>query len=554
MTDILRKSLNLLLKRQTNILSAAFVIMATVVLSQILGVLRERLLVSIFGATTTLGLYNYSYLLPDTIFQLTIAAAFSSAFIPVFSEYLGKGKEEEAQKIASTLLALGLSIFLILSLLLAIFAPQVLSIFNLGSQFTESQIILMANLMRIVIFGQILFIIGTFFTALLQSYNHFFIPGIAAACYNLGIIIGVLIFSPLAGIYAAPMGVILGALIFVLVQLPLAKRVGFSFLPERKYIFSDGIKKIIRLMWPRTLQTTIFQFGTLAVAILIGFLSDPARMKLLFDYAKTLAFAPVTLFGISIAQAAFPILSREKDNMSDFKSTFLSSFNQMLYIILPASAIILVLRVPIVRLAYGADAFDWNATLLTGRTLAFLSLSIFAQALIQLVNRGFYALQSAKTPLFVGIFTTTILIVLTYVFVVVNHMGLETVALAFTISSILQLGILFILLDYRTGGFPKKELVLTGLKFFFATLFTGFALYIPIKLLDQLVFDTTRTINLIILTGISSMAGLSLYLFLSWLFNIKEASTYILLFKKVGNWREILNKTDEVIDGTRINP
>lgn len=554
MTDILKKSLSLLLKRQTNILSAAFVIMATVVLSQILGVMRERLLVSIFGATTTLGIYNYSSLLPDTIFQLTIAAAFSTAFIPVFSEYLSKGKEREAQKIASTLLALGLSIFLILSILLAIFAPQVLSIFNLGSQFSENQIILMANLMRIVIFGQILFIIGAFFTALLQSYNHFFIPGIAAACYNLGIIIGVLIFSPFAHIYAAPMGVILGALIFVLVQLPLAKKVGFSFLPSREYIFSDGIKKIIRLMWPRTLQTAIFQFGTLSVAILIGFLSDPARMKLLFDYAKTLAFAPVTLFGISIAQAAFPILSREKDNISDFKSTFLSSFNQMLYIVLPASAIILVLRVPIVRLAYGADAFDWNATLLTGRTLAFLSISIFAQALIQLVNRGFYALQSAKTPLVVGAFTTAILIVLTYTFVVVQRMGLESAALAFTISSIIQLTILFILLDYKTGGFPKKELIITGLKFFFATLFTGFALYIPIKLLDQLVFDTTRTINLIILTGISGMAGLSLYVFLTWLFNIKEASMYILLFKKVGNWREILNKTDEVIDGTRVNP
>ena len=92
--------------------------MATVILSQILGVLRERLLVSIFGATTTLGIYNYSSLLPDTIFQLTIAAAFSTAFIPVFSEYLGKGKEKEAQKIASTLLALGLSVFLILSILL----------------------------------------------------------------------------------------------------------------------------------------------------------------------------------------------------------------------------------------------------------------------------------------------------------------------------------------------------------------------------------------------------------------------------------------------------
>lgn len=554
MTDILRKSLNLLLKRQTNILSAAFIIMATVILSQILGVLRERLLVSIFGASNTLGIYNYSYTLPDAIFQLTIGAALSSAFIPVFSEYLGKNKEHEANKVASTLLAIGLSIFLVLSIILAVFAPQILTIFNLGSQFSQEQILLMANLMRIVLIGQILFIIGTFFTALLQSYNHFFIPGIAAACYNLGIITGILLFHSFAGIYAAPMGVILGALIFVLVQIPLALKVGFSFIPSQDYIFSDGMKKVIKIMWPRTLQTAIFQFGTIAVVALIAFLSEPGRMRLLFDYAKTLAFAPVTLFGISIAQAAFPVLSREKDSLPEFRATFISSFNQMLYIILPVSAIILVLRVPIVRLAYGADAFDWNATLLTGRTLAFLSISIFAQALIHLVNRGFYALQNSKTPLIIGTITTALLIVLTYMFIIVYHLGLESVALAFTISSIIQLAILFIVLDFKTGGFNKKELTISAIKFFFTTLFTGFALYIPIKLLDQLVFDTTRTINLIILTGISALAGLSLYLFLTWLFNIKEASMYILLFKKIGNWREILNKSDEVIDGMRVNP
>lgn len=551
MTDIFRKSLSILMRRQTNILSAAFVIMATVVLSQVLGVVRERLLVSIFGASNTLGIYNYSMILPDTLFQLTIAAALSSAFIPVFSEYLSRNREHEAHKIASTLLAMGLSVFMLLSLILAIFAPQILSIFNLGSQFSDQQIHLMANLMRIAIFGQLLFIVGTFLTALLQSYNHFFLPGIAAACYNLGIIVGILLFRSFAGIYAAPMGVILGALIFCLVQLPLISKVGFNFVPSREYIFSDGIKKILKLMWPRTMQTAIFQLGTLAVAIIIAFLSDPGRMKLLFDYAKTLAFAPVTLFGISIAQAAFPVLSREKDRMSDFKSTFLSSFNQMLYIILPISAIILVLRIPIVRLAYGADAFDWDATVLTGRTLAFLSISIFAQGLIQLVNRGFYALQDSKTPLIIGTGTTMLLISLTYFFIVVQRMGVESVAFAFTVTSIVQLVILFVVLDIKTGGFHKGELLLSSIKFFFATLFTGFALYIPIKLLDQLVFDTTRTINLIILTGISSMAGLSLYIFLTWLFNIKEASTYILLFKKVGNWREILNKTDEVIDGTR---
>src|SRR5947209_20348115 len=105
--NILKKSLNLFLKRQTSILSAAYVIMATVVLSQFLGLIRQRLLVSIFGASNTLGIYFYSTHLPDTLFQLTIAAALSSAFIPVFSEYLTQGKEAEGDKMASTLLAAG---------------------------------------------------------------------------------------------------------------------------------------------------------------------------------------------------------------------------------------------------------------------------------------------------------------------------------------------------------------------------------------------------------------------------------------------------------------
>jgi len=118
----LSKSLDLLTRRQTNILSAAFVIMATVILSQVLGLIRQRLLVSIFGASNSLGIYLYSTQLPDTIFQLTIAAALSSAFIPVFSEYLAKGKEQEAHKIASTLLAIGLIIFSVFSLFLVIFA------------------------------------------------------------------------------------------------------------------------------------------------------------------------------------------------------------------------------------------------------------------------------------------------------------------------------------------------------------------------------------------------------------------------------------------------
>src|SRR5262249_43662495 len=112
----------------------------------------------------------------------------------------------------------------------------------------------------------------------------------------------------------------------------------------------------------------------------------------------------------------------------------------------------------------------------------------------------------------------------------------------------------FFLLEKKTGRFDKWPLLVSWSKLLVSTILTGFALYIPIKLLDQLVFDTTRTINLLILTGISSLAGLSLYLFLTWFFDVKEAKTYVLVFKKIGNWREILTKSDEVLEGGKINP
>jgi putative peptidoglycan lipid II flippase len=528
--------------------------MATVIFSQLLGLVRNRLLVSIFGASNTLGIYNYSLVLPDTIFQLVVASALVSAFIPVFVEYLRDKREKEANEMASNLLLIGLIAFSILSIILAILAPFILKMFNLGANFSASQMDLMANLMRLTLIGQLLFIIASFFTAILQSHNRFFIPGFAAALYNLGTIVGIFVLSSSFGIFSAPLGGIIGGLLFIVFQIPLAWKLGFRFLPKVSDLFDTGVRKIITLMWPRTVQNGIQQVGTVALGIIIAFIADPGRMFLLFDYAKILMFAPVSLIGFSIAQAAFPVLSRENTDMQDFKSTFLNSAYQMLYLILPVSALLLVLRIPIVRLIYGADLFDWDATVLTGHTLAFFSLSIFAQALIGLFYRAFYALHNTIIPLITSIVGTASLIVLAVFFVIGEHQGIESIALSFTIANILQLLVLFLILDKMTGKFNRKDVLLSLGKLFMATLIMAFALYVPIKLLDQLVFDTTRTINLLILTSISSAAGISLYFFCTWLLNIKEAHTYLMLIRKVGNWREVLYKNEEVIEPTRTNP
>jgi putative peptidoglycan lipid II flippase len=544
-----QKGLNLLLRRQTNILSAAFVIMGTIILSQILGLVRQRLLVSIFGASNTLGVYLASSRLPDFLFQLIIAGALSSAFIPVFSDYLGKDKKEDGHKMGSALLTMGLILFSILSVVLFIFAQEFSKLMAPG--FPSTQIALMASLMRIIIFGELIFIVATFFSAVLQSYNHFFIPGFAAAMYNLGIILCIIFLSPYFGIYSAAYGVILGAFLFTIVQFPLVKKMGFVFKPSIS-IKNSGVLEVLKLMWPRTISIAAFQLGAVLTVTLVSFLPDPGRNYVIFDYAQTLYFAPVVLFGQAIAQAAFPVLAREKNKLEDFKNTFIASFNQMMYLVLPISALLLVLRIPVVRLIFGAGQFDWKATVLTGETLAYFSLSIFAQALVYLVSRGFYALHDTKTPLIIGILSTLLMLGFGTAFIFIYHLGIVSIAIGYSVASVIEVLALFLFLDRKIGGFNKLSLGYSLLKIVIATVCTGFALYIPIKLLDQLVFDTTRTIGLLLLTGISTFAGLSLYLFLTWLFDVKEAKSYVLMFKKVGDWRQILKTSEEPIEAAEI--
>jgi putative peptidoglycan lipid II flippase len=419
----------------------------------------------------------------------------------------------------------------------------------------------MTTMTRIYIFSEFLFIIGTFFTALIQSYNNFFIPAIAVAFYNVGIILGILLFSSTFGIYSTMIGSVLGGLIFVLIQVPMARKLGFSFSLSFTKTIIDGIKKVGHMMWPRAISVVIFNSSIVAIGAFISLLPEPTKMNTIFDLAKTLAFAPVVLFGNAIAQAAFPILARERDRMNEFKSTFINSFNQMLYLVLPISVLILVLRIPLVRLVYGAPKLDWLSTVMTGDTLKFFAISIFAQALITLILRAFYALHDTKTPLIVSAIGNGFFVLLAYIMINIWHTGInilgsgvEGLAIAFSIASILQLIALFLLLDAKVGGFHKRTLFMPWVKIFAATFFTAFALYIPIKLLDQLVFDTTRTVNLIILTGISSMAGLSLYLFLTWLFDVKEARIYLFAIRKIGNRREVLGKIQETVGGDKINP
>jgi putative peptidoglycan lipid II flippase len=372
----------------------------------------------------------------------------------------------------------------------------------------------------------------------------------AAAFYNFGIILGLTIFSHFLGfgIFGATLGVMLGSLLFCLVQVPLILSSGFKFIPVFK--LKDGVSKLVKLMVPRSLTLIIAQIAATANVFFASFIS--ARSLVIFDLAQTLAMAPVLLIGQSIAQASFPSLSLKSNDRREFVSILTSSFTQILYLTLPLSAILIVLRIPLVRLFFGASRFDWDATVATGLTLAYFSISIAANALISLLSRAFYAYHDSKTPLFITLGTVIFNILLSYFFILENNLPIYSLAFSFTLSSIVGVIIMVVLLDQKIG-LPKLHISASFIKICAATVVMGVSLYVPIKLLDQLVFDTTRTFNLLALTGIASIAGFISYIFLTWLLDIKEAYYVIAVLKRFRKPDQILKQVGEIFEGSKPN-
>ncbi len=542
MRNFLKNSTNLLTYKQTGILSAALIIMVAVFASGTLGILKNRLLAGTFfgGNEWQLDVYFAAFRLPDMIFQLLVTGSLSAAFIPVFSGLL-EGRQKKAYQVASSVINIGLLLFLVFSGIIFIFAKPFSELIAQG--FSAEKILLMVRLTRIMLVAQLFFIVSNFFTGIIQSHQRFLIPAFAPVAYNLGIIFGIMALSPTLGIYGPTIGVVVGAFLHFIIQLPLAFKLGFgySFLFDIKNKF---VREIGRLMLPRTIALAVSQIDLTNDVFLASMMT--AGSLAIFYFAQNLMLLPVRLFGATIGQASLPALSREhaKKDLENFKKILLSSLRQILYLTLLASTILIILRVPVVRIAFGAKKFTWKATILTGKTLAFFAISIFAQALIHLLARAFYALHDTKTPLVISVFTIALNVVLSLFFTFVLKLAVFGLALATSIASITNACFLMLKLSRKVGGFSHESFTKPVVKIFMAAFSTAFALYIPMKFLDRYILDTTRTVNLVILTVVATASGAGVYLLMSWLLKIRELQALIKLFYKFKNWQKALEEQE----------
>ena len=482
MLAFIKNGASIFRKKQEDILSAAFVIAFSVALSRILGLIRYRLLAAYFGDNIhLLDSFIAASILPDAIFEALIFGAIALAFIPVFSQYLSKEKLQKAWALSSTMITLGILVFFFFMILIIVFANRLAPIIAPGivSKEPTSQF-LIGHLLQIMIFAQLFFVISIFLTGILQSFQRFLVPAIASIFYNIGIIISIIFLVPVLGIYAPAIGMVFGAMLHLLIQLPLVLSLGFKFKPNFDFKNKD-VRVMFSLMWPRSVTlglTRLSEIINIAIASVAAVGSIVA-----FNFAQVLQLVPISLFAGSLAQAALPSLSIQFNakRYDQFKKVFMESFHQIIFLILPAAAILAILRIPAVRLVFGAREFPWELTVLTGRILIAFAVGITAQAISLLLTRGFYAVKDSITPVKVSVFTISLNIASSLILVLVLKFSIVYLALIYSTANIINATLLFYFLDKKVN-FDKKELIIPAAKMFFISLLTAFSLYIPMKL------------------------------------------------------------------------
>lgn len=436
---------------------AAFIIALAGIASRVLGFVRDRLLASSFGAGDVLDAYYAAFRLPDLVYGLLVLGALSAAFIPVFTELVARDEQEKAWRLAQGVLQWLIIILGGAAVIGIVLANQIATWIAPG--FSPEKQLLVASLTRIMLLSPILLALSAVIGGVLVSFKQFLAYSFAPVFYNLGIIVGIVGFYPLFGVAGLAFGVVLGSLFHVVVQLPALRRSGYHlvFLPFRATLADPALRKVVRLMVPRSLAMAVNQVSLLIVTVFSSTLVSGSLAA--FTLAINIQSVPLGLFGIAFSLASFPVLSTlaAKHEEEAFFSVFAKTARRILYFVLPISLLFIIFRAEIVRIVLGTGAFNWEDTILTFTVLGWLSVSLFAQSLTPLLVRTFFALQDTKTPLFAALFSEAVH--LSLIPLLLPRYAVAGIAIAFSVGAITNAALLYFFLRRRVAAWQDWELL-----------------------------------------------------------------------------------------------
>jgi putative peptidoglycan lipid II flippase len=499
---------------------ATLLLGATSLLSRLLGLVRDRLFASTFGAGNDLDAYYAAFRIPDLVFNLLILGAISAAFIPVFTELTTKRRHKEAADLTSSLLLTAAISLSIVVALMWIFAPELTTIIAPG--FFGAKRALTIDLTRIMLFSPILFGLSAIAGGVLNATNRFAAYALAPVLYNIGIIFGVLVLVPMYGVRGVAYGVVLGAFFHMLIQWIGLRGTEIRLRPVIKT--SKAFRRVFMLMWPRTLALGILQISLLVETVIASTLN--VGSVAVINLANNLQAVASSIVGISIATAIFPILATHasRGDKESLLRDFSLALRQILYVTVPLSLFIILLRAQIVRVILGTGQFSWQDTQLTAAALGVFALSIFAQSAVQLLLRVYYAIQNTRTPLYIS--SAVLVIHVAAAIPMAYYFGVVGLAAAFSIESFAFLLLLLWGLQQKLNFIGITGVRLSLLRTFIATVVAGLVLWGTLHVVAHTV-DMTRTWGIAVQGLSGAIVGGLAFIAVGWLLRSEEQRTIV---------------------------
>ena len=445
-----------------NIARAAGTVMIATVIGQLAGLARSIIVARTFGASPELSAFLYGNRVSETLFLLIAGGALGSAFIPTFTGFLAKGDRDSAWTLAASLARLVTLTLSLLALLAAFFAPQIVRYALAPGFASEPELFaLTVELMRIQLVAAVLFGLGGLIVGILNAHQVFLVPALTPAMYQLGIIFGALFLSPSMGVHGLAWGVVIGAVFYLLIQIPSLLKLN----PNYQLLITNlnwlglsnpNVRHVLLLMGPRLLGVAVVQVNFWVNAALASNMSADSMAAL--SYAFALMLMAQAAIAQSVANAAMPTFSAQHalGQRDEMRSSLAASLRGIIFLALPASLGLMLLRERLVAMLYQYGEFDSRSTELVAWALLWYAAGLLGHSIMEVLTRAFYAQHDTKTPVLIGTIAMGLNVVFSFTFAALfpkfGWEALGGLALANSLATALEAITLFIVMRKRLDG------------------------------------------------------------------------------------------------------
>lgn len=501
---------------------SALVLAFAMVFSQLIGLLSKSVIGSVFGASAEVDAFLASNRLTETLFNLVAGGALGSAFVPTFSALLDQDNRKGAWRLASNVANIITAVLIFLCILGYIFAPQIVRyILVPGFSLNDPALqILTVKLLRIQLPSVVVFGVSGLIMGILNANQHFLLPGLAPAMYQIGILAGVLFLSKPFGIEGLAIGALLGSCLHFIVQFPQMLR-----LREKSYSSSFGLKdpnvrEVIKLMIPRQIGASAVQLNFLINNYIASYLAAGSISAL--SWGLSLMLMPQAAIAQSVATVSLPLFSVQaaRGEMVEMRNALASALRLVLVLAIPASLGLILLGHPIVSLIFERRAFTPQMTQMVSWALVWYGAGLVGHCIVEVVSRAFYAMHDTKTPviiLFIAMgLNMAMSIGFSFLFKSLGWMEHGGLALANSIATALEMTALLFFMRRRLHGLDGKRLWKAVMTSSVSAVVMGCAIEIWIM------FGSNLSLTILVLIG--AILGIVVYGVMCWLFRIEETT------------------------------